>query len=105
MLTSILKAVFGTKSKRDLKKMAPLVRKINAIEEEYQKLTDDELRAKTDEFKARLAKGETLDDIMCEAFAAVKNACRRLVGREIEVCGQPMETELMRRFEAFHHAR
>ena len=65
MLTSILKAVFGTKSKRDLKKMAPLVRKINAIEEEYQKLTDDELRAKTDEFKARLAKGETLDDIMC----------------------------------------
>ncbi len=95
MLTSILKAVFGTKSKRDLKKMAPLVRKINAIEEEYQKLTDDELRAKTDEFKARLAKGETLDDIMCEAFAAVKNACRRLVGREIEVCGQPMVWDMV----------
>ena len=81
MLNQILKAVFGTKSKRDLKRMAPLVRKINAMEVEYQKLTDEELRAKTDEFKARLANGETLDDIMCEAFAAVKNACRRLVGK------------------------
>ena len=95
MLTSILKAVFGTKSKRDLKRMAPLVRKINAIEVEYQKLTDEELRAKTDEFKARLANGETLDDIMCEAFAAVKNACRRLVGKEIEVCGQKMVWDMV----------
>ncbi len=95
MLTSILKAVFGSKSKRDLKKMRPLVRQVNALEEEYQKLSDDELRAKTDEFKARLEKGETLDDIMCEAFAAVKNACRRLVGTEVEVCGQPMVWDMV----------
>ena len=95
MLTSMLKAVFGTKSKRDLKKMIPLVRRINALEEEYQKLTDEELRAKTGEFKARVEKGETLDDLMCEAFAAVKNACRRLVGREIEVCGQPMVWDMV----------
>ncbi|MDR0932697.1 MAG: preprotein translocase subunit SecA [Victivallales bacterium] len=95
MLTSILKAVFGTKSKRDLKKMAPLVHKINAFEEKYQSLSDDELRAKTDEFKNRLANGETLDDLMCEAFAAVKNACRRMVGREIEVCGQQMVWDMV----------
>ena len=85
MISGIFKAVFGTKSQRDLKKMLPLVRKINAIEIELQKLTDEELQAKTPEFRQRLAAGETLDDLMCEAFAVVKNACRRMVGREFEV--------------------
>ena len=85
MLNQILKAVFGTKSQRDLKKMLPLVRRINQLEVEYQKLTDEELQAKTSEFKQRLANGETLDDLLCEAFAVVKNACRRMVGREVEV--------------------
>ena len=88
MLNQILKAVFGTKSQRDLKKMLPLVRRINQLEEEYQKPSDEELQAKTPEFKQRLANGETLDDLLCEAFAVVKNACRRMVGREVEVCGQ-----------------
>ncbi len=87
MLTSILKAVFGTKSNRDVKKMQPVVRRINELEIEYQKLTDEELQAKTPAFRERLANGETLDDILPEAFATVKNACRRLVGRQIEVCG------------------
>ena len=95
MITAILKAIFGTKSQRDLKRMKPLVRKINAIEEELQKLSDEELQAKTGEFKERLAKGETLDDIMCEAFAVVKNACRRLVGRELEVCGQTITWDMI----------
>lgn len=95
MITGLLRLVFGTKSKRDLKRMMPLVRKINAIEEEYQKLTDEELQAKTGEFKARLAAGETLDDLMCEAFATVKNACRRMVGHEIEVCGQPVVWDMI----------
>ena len=90
MINAILKAVFGTKSQRDLKRMQPLVRKINAIEVELQKLSDEELQAKTPEFKNRLANGESLDDIMCEAFAVVKNACRRLVGKEVEVCGQTL---------------
>ena len=90
MLSAIFKAVFGTKSQRDVKKMLPLVARINALEEELRKLTDDELKAKTQEFRNRLENGETLDDIMCEAFAVVKNACRRLVGREFEVCGQPV---------------
>ncbi len=95
MINFILKLIFGSKSKRDLKKMWPLVDKINAIEIEYQKLTDAELQAKTAEFKARLANGETLDDIMCEAFAAVKNACRRLVGQEFEVCGQMVRWDMV----------
>ena len=102
MLNQILKAVFGTKSQRDLKKMLPLVRRINQLEEEYQKLSDEELQAKTPEFKQRLANGETLDDLLCEAFAVVKNACRRMVGREVEVCGQkqvwdmvPFDVQLM----------
>ena len=90
MINAIIKAVFGTKSQRDVKKMAPLVRKINALELEYQKLSDEELQAKTPEFKNRLAAGETLDDLMCEAFAVVKNACRRMVGKTFEVCGQPV---------------
>ena len=104
MLTNILKAIFGTKSQRDLKKMLPLVRRINQLEEEYRKLSDEQLQAKTPEFKERLAKGETLDDIMCEAFAVVKNACRRLAERhtEVDVCGQmqvwdmiPFDVQLM----------
>ncbi len=88
MINAIIKAIFGTKSQRDVKKMKPLVARINALEVEYQKLSDEELQAKTPEFKARLANGETLDDIMCEAFAVVKNACRRMCGKTFEVCGQ-----------------
>ena len=95
MLTGILKSVFGTKSARDVRRMMPLVRRINRLEEEYCKLSDAELQAKTPEFKARLAAGETLDDLLCEAFATVKNACRRLVGREFEVCGQPMKWDMV----------
>ena len=95
MINAIIKAIFGTKSQRDVKRMRPLVAKINKIEEEYQLLTDDQLKAKTVEFKERYAKGETLDSLMCEAFAAVKNACRRLVGTEFEVCGQPVVWDMV----------
>ena len=95
MLSAIFKSIFGTKSQRDVKRMLPLVAKINRMEQELQKLSDDELKAKTQEFKDRLAKGETLDDIMCEAFAVVKNACRRLVGSEFEVCGQPVRWDMI----------
>ena len=95
MIDALLKALFGTKSQRDLKKMRPLVRKINEIEVDLQKLSDEELQAKTPEFKNRLANGETLDDIMCEAFAVVKNACRRLVGKEVEVCGQTLVWDMV----------
>ncbi len=102
MINAVIKAVFGTKSQRDVKKMMPLVRRINELEVGYQQLSDTELQAKTPEFKNRLAAGETLDDIMCEAFAVVKNACRRMVGKSFEVCGQmqtwdmvPFDVQLM----------
>ncbi|MBK6765795.1 MAG: preprotein translocase subunit SecA [bacterium] len=70
--------------------MMPFVNAINKVEEEYQSLSTEQLRAKTDEFRARLAEGETVDDLTIEAFAAVKNACRRLMGHEYEVRGQKM---------------
>ena len=90
MIVGLLKRIFGTQSQRELRRMRPLVRRINELEESYQSLSDDEVRAKTAEFKARLAAGETLDDLLCEAFAVVKNVCRRLVGQEVEVCGLKM---------------
>jgi len=86
MIQWILKKFVGTKNERDVKHLNPLVERVNKLEEEYQALTDDQLKAKTDEFRQRLAKGETCDDIMCEAFATVKNACRRLLGQEVDVC-------------------
>ena len=72
--------VFGTYSQRELKSIYPIVDKITALEDEYKQLTDAELQAKTPEFKARLANGETLDDILPEAFAAVREAADRVLG-------------------------
>ena len=83
----IMKLIMGNRNKRVVRRLRPLVAKVNAQEEIYQKLSDDEVRAKTQEFKDRLAKGETLDDLMIEAFAVIKNVCRRLVGQSWEVCG------------------
>ena len=72
--------VFGTYSQRELKSIYPIVDKITALEDEYKQLTDAELQAKTPEFKQRLANGETLDDILPEAFAAVREAADRVLG-------------------------
>ena len=87
---NLLKLLFGTKNQRDIKRIMPLVHRINALEEEYQGLSEEALKQKTVEFKARLAAGETLDDILPEAFAVVKNACRRLVGTTCMVCGHEL---------------
>jgi len=80
MLTKIINAIIGDFNTKELKRITPLVAQINAKEEEYQKLTDDQLKNNTVLFKDRLAKGETVDDLLIEAFATVKNACRRLMG-------------------------
>ncbi len=69
--------------------------RINKFDEEYKALTDEQLQAKTAEFRERLEKGETLDDISCEAFAAVKNAARRLCGTTVEVCDHPIDWEMV----------
>lgn len=80
MLKNIVTKVFGTADEREIKKMRKVVEKINAIEPEFEKLTDEELQHKTVEFKERLEKSETLDDILVEAFATVREASKRLMG-------------------------
>ncbi len=92
---NLLKLLFGTKNQRDIKRLMPLVRKINALEEQYQQLSEEELKQKTPEFKARLAKGETLDDILPEAYAVVKNACRRLLSTTCMVCGHELTWNML----------
>ena len=72
--------VFGTYSQRELKSIYPIVERITALEEEYKALSDAQLQAKTAEFKARLAQGETTDDILPEAFATVREAADRVLG-------------------------
>ena len=91
----LLKAILGTKNERDLKKLRPYVGRINEREKELQALSDDALKAKTQEFRERAAKGETLDDLMVEAFAVVKNACRRLCGTVVDVCGHPQTWDMV----------
>jgi len=86
MLLSFLKLFAGSHNRSFLRKCAPVVKKINALELEYQRLSDDAIRGKTAEFKARLAKGESLDALLPEAFAVVKNAARRLCGSKAIVC-------------------
>ena len=91
----LLKRILGTKNERDLKKLRPLVGRINEQEQRLQSLSDEALKAKTGEFKERLAKGETVDALMVEAFAVVKNACRRLCGTVVDVCGHPQTWDMV----------
>ncbi len=80
MIDLILKKIFGSKNERELKRLAPLVDAINALEPEYRALSDAGLRAKTAEFKERLDREEPLDDLLPEAFAAVREASTRVLG-------------------------
>ena len=77
---SIFKKIFKTYSEKEVKRVMPLVEKINGLEEEISKLSDSELRAKTDYFKEQLKNGKTLDDILPEAFAVVREASKRVLG-------------------------
>ncbi|UDQ97845.1 preprotein translocase subunit SecA [Lentisphaerota bacterium WC36G] len=97
MISGILKKLFGSKSERDIKRMRPLVQKINQLEVEYQKLSDEELKAKTAEFKKRYTDGESLDNLLPEAFATVKNACRRLTDNKarVVVCDHELEWDMI----------
>ncbi|MBM3183975.1 MAG: preprotein translocase subunit SecA, partial [Chlamydiae bacterium] len=105
----LLKKIFGTHQTRVLKRYQHLIPQVNAIEEQYQKLTDSEIRGKTVEFKQRLANGESLEDILPEAFAAVKNTCRRLCGSEVHVSGYnqkwdmvPYDVQILGAIAMFH---
>ncbi|RLB33909.1 MAG: preprotein translocase subunit SecA, partial [Deltaproteobacteria bacterium] len=80
MLGKVIKGIFGSKNERELKRIAPIIDKINALEPDFQSLSDEELRAKTSEFKQRLERGESLDELLPEAFAAVREASVRVLG-------------------------
>ena len=75
-----IEKIFGTHSQNELKRLYPIADRIEAMDADMQKLTDEELRNKTKEFKDRLANGETLDDILPEAYAAVREAAWRAIG-------------------------
>ena len=76
---SVFTKIFGTHSEREVKRIIPIVDKIEALAPEFEKLTDEQLQAKTPEFKERLANGETLDDILPEAYATVREAATRVL--------------------------
>jgi preprotein translocase subunit SecA len=90
MISWFLKLFAGRPYRKFYKQVAPIVAKINAIEQSYQTLSDAELQSHTQQFKDRYKNGESLDNLLPEAFATVKNAARRLVGKKIIVCGHEL---------------
>lgn len=99
MLNFLFKRFAGRHNKKFLEKCRPLVERINELEQSYQSLSDDELRAKTVEFRERIAaaddKNAALTEILPEAFATVKNAARRLCGTTVDVCDQELPWEMV----------
>ncbi|HIJ77461.1 MAG TPA: preprotein translocase subunit SecA, partial [Deltaproteobacteria bacterium] len=80
MIVGVLKKIFGSANERELKRLTPIVDEINSFEPEIRKLSDDQLRGKTAEFRQRLEKGEEVDDLLAEAFAVVREASDRTLG-------------------------
>ena len=76
----IFRKIFKSYSEKEVKRVMPIVDKINGLEEEISKLTDEQLKNKTNEFKKQLEEGKTLDDILPEAFAVVREAAKRVLG-------------------------
>jgi len=91
----ILKKIFGTAQSRQIKLYQKTVKQINTIEESYQSLSDEEIKAKVETFRSRLKNGETVDDLLPEAYALVKNACRRLIGTDIHVSGYDQKWDMI----------
>ena len=96
MIHKIINKILGDQNEKELKKLWPIVKKINQIEEEYQqKLQVEDIVKKTEEFKARIQNGETVDDLLPEAFALVKFACRKLVGQKWMMRGQEITWDMI----------
>lgn len=95
MLASFFKKFAGRSNQKWLKSCEPIVAKINEIETSYQSLSEEELKANTAKFRERVKNGESLDDILPEAFATVKNAARRLVGSMATVCGSEQKWDMV----------
>jgi preprotein translocase subunit SecA len=107
----LVKKIFGTHQSRLLKKYKKLIPTINLWEEKFQSLSDEEILQKTAEFKERLSKGASLDSLLPEAFAAVKNICRRLCGSDVHVSGYsqkwdmiPYDVQILGAIAMFHGA-
>ncbi len=94
-MLKLLKKIIGTAQERQIKKFQKWVRQVNAFEETLQSLSDEALRAKTTEFKERYQKGESLDDLLPEAYAVIKNVCRRLIGTQIHVSGYDQKWDMV----------
>ncbi|MCB0283438.1 MAG: preprotein translocase subunit SecA [Calditrichaeota bacterium] len=94
-MQSVIKSIFGSKNDREIKKLIPLVTEINEHFEKLQDLSEEQLQKKTIEFRERLQNGETTDDLMTEAFAVVKEACRRLKGRSWKVAGSDVTWDMV----------
>ncbi|MBA2564455.1 MAG: preprotein translocase subunit SecA, partial [Gemmatimonadetes bacterium] len=92
---TLVRAIVGSRHERERKRLQPLVDEINEAWEELRELSEEELQAKTGEFRERLAAGEDVDDLLPEAFAVVKEACRRSVGRAISVTGQALTWDIV----------
>lgn len=92
---SFLKKIFGTAQSRLLRRYFKIVDEVNRWESQYQQLSDEQLRHKTIEFKERLKKGETLEDLLPEAYAVVKNVCRRLCGTDVHVSGYDQKWDMI----------
>ena len=102
MINFIIKKIVGSKNQREIKRMLPVVRRINEFEQQYQSLSDDDLRRMTAEWKARISviedyqeQQKALEEILPEAFAVVKNTARRLCGRKIAVVDHPIEWQMV----------
>lgn len=95
MLKQFLKQFSGSHYRKYQKKCAPIIKRINELEVELQSLSEDALKGKTQEFMNRIQEGETLDAILPEAFAVVKNASRRLCGTSADVCGHALNWEMV----------
>ncbi len=92
---SLLKKIFGTAQSRTINQYRKTVSQINVLEKEYQKLTNEELLQKTEEFKNRFKEGESLESLLPEAYAAVKNTCRRMMGTESHVSGYNQKWDMV----------
>ena len=95
MFSSLFKRFSGRHHRKFVKRCQPLVEQINKLETDYQALTDEQLKAKTPEFRKRIADGETVDDLLPEAFAVVKNTARRLCGTTATVCEHQLVWEMV----------
>jgi preprotein translocase subunit SecA len=91
----ILKKIFGTAQGRLLRKYGKIVTEVNRWEKQFQSLSNEELQSKTEEFRHRLEQGESLDHLLPEAYAVVKNACRRLCGTEVHVSGYNQKWDMI----------